>query len=170
MGVVSTIASVHHPIHTLPEGIGNTLVFLLKISKFSFQLTVQVYSFLDEKREKKGFFGGWKKEGRTVRLTSRALGCHLRWKSLCFCEIWNVGTLLFFIRTYYKSALQGMELNDNFVDRFQDLPNVENTAVSKAKVWKLLRVFQRKRFGEYDAVTLTMLYLKVLHDMVSQNS
>ena len=24
--------------------------------------------------------------------------------------------------------------------------------------------------GEYDAVTLTMLYLKVLHDMVPQNS
>ena len=24
--------------------------------------------------------------------------------------------------------------------------------------------------GEYDAVTLTMLYVKVLHDMVSQNS
>ena len=30
--------------------------------------------------------------------------------------------------------------------------------------------FQRKRFGEYDFVTVTMLYLKVLHDVVSQNS
>ena len=29
---------------------------------------------------------------------------------------------------------------------------------------------KRKCFGEYDTVTLTMLYLKVLHDMVSQNS
>ena len=32
---------------------------------------------------------------------------------------------------------------------------------------KLLRAFKRKRFGEYDAVTLTMFYVKVLHDMVS---
>ena len=33
-----------------------------------------------------------------------------------------------------------------------------------------VRAFKRKCFGEYDTVTLTMLYLKVLHDMVSQNS
>ena len=44
------------------------------------------------------------------------------------------------------------------------------SAVSKAKVQQLLRAFKRKCFGEYDAVTLTMLYLKVFHDMVSQNS
>ena len=33
---------------------------------------------------------------------------------------------------------------------------------------KLLRAFKRKYFGEYDAVTLTLRYLKVLHDMISQ--
>ena len=61
-----------------------------------------------------------------------------------------------------------MEFYDKLVDRFQDLLKVKNSAVSKAKVKSLLKAF--KSFGEYDAVTVTMLYLKVLHDMVSQNS
>ena len=33
-----------------------------------------------------------------------------------------------------------------------------------------LELLKGNILGEYDAVTLTMLYLKVLHDMVSQNS
>ena len=63
-----------------------------------------------------------------------------------------------------------MEFYDKFEDRLQDISKVKNPAVSKAKVKQLLRAFKRKCFREYDAVTLTMLYLKVLHDMVSQNS
>ena len=67
-----------------------------------------------------------------------------------------------------------MEFNDKFVDVFQ--------GISKKKKKKriLLSVRQRSSnylkpskenvLGEYDAVTLTMLYLNVLHDMVSQNS
>ena len=58
-----------------------------------------------------------------------------------------------------------MEFYDKFLDRFQDLSKVKNPAVSKAKVYQLLRAFKRKCFGEYDVVTLTMLYLKVVHDM-----
>ena len=63
-----------------------------------------------------------------------------------------------------------MEFYDKFEDRLQDISKVKNPAVSKAKVKQLLRAFKRKCFPEYDAVTLTMLYLKVLHDMVLQNS
>ena len=74
-----------------------------------------------------------------------------------------------------------MEFYDKFVERFQDISKVKNPAVSKAEVKKLLRAFKRKCFyldlskvinvlGNNDAVTLTMLYLKVFHDMVSQNS
>ena len=73
-----------------------------------------------------------------------------------------------------------MEFYDKFVERFQDISKVKNPAVSKAKVKQLLRAFKRKCFnldlskvnvlGNNDAVTLAMLYLKVLHDMVSQNS
>ena len=63
-----------------------------------------------------------------------------------------------------------MEFYDKFEDRLQDISKVKNPAVSKAKVKQLLRAFKRKCFREYDAVTLTMLYLKVLHDMVLQNS
>ena len=55
-----------------------------------------------------------------------------------------------------------MEFYDKLVDRFKDLSKVKNPAVGKA--------FKRKCFGEYDVATLTMFYLKVLHDMVSQNS
>ena len=63
-----------------------------------------------------------------------------------------------------------MKPYDKFVDRFQDLSKEPNLAVSKAEVSQLLRASKRKCFGEYDAITLTMLYLKVLYDMVSQNS
>ena len=61
-----------------------------------------------------------------------------------------------------------MEFYDKFADRFQDISKVKNPAVSKEKVQQLLRIFKRICFGKYDAVTLTMLYLKVLHDMASQ--
>ena len=53
--------------------------------------------------ERKAFSGGCKKGGHIVRLPPRALGCHKRWKSLSFCEIWNNPTPpLFFIRPPYK--------------------------------------------------------------------
>ena len=37
--------------------------------------------------ERKVFLGGSKKGSHIVRLPLRALGCHKRRKSLCFCEI-----------------------------------------------------------------------------------
>ena len=40
-----------------------------------------------------------------------------------------------------------MELYDKFVDRFQEMPKVQNSNVSKAKVKLLLRDFKRKYFG-----------------------
>ena len=63
-----------------------------------------------------------------------------------------------------------MEFYDKYVDRFQDLSKLKNPAVRKAKVYQLLRAFKRKCYREYDAVTLSMLYLEVILDMVSQNS
>ena len=62
-----------------------------------------------------------------------------------------------------------MEHYDKIVDRFQDLPKVQNHAVVRQRSNKVLRAFKRKCFGEYDAVILIMLNLKVLV-MVSQNS
>ena len=52
----------------------------------------------------KGKVQGWCKMGdHLMRLPPRALGCHKRWKSLSFCEIWNNPTPpLFFIRPPYK--------------------------------------------------------------------
>ena len=55
-----------------------------------------------------------------------------------------------------------MEFYDEFVDRLPDILKVKNAAVTKAKVEQLLRAFNRKFWGEYDAATLTMLYMKFL--------
>ena len=51
-----------------------------------------------------------------------------------------------------------MEFYDTIVERFQYISKVKNPDVSKVKVWQLPKAFKRKCFGEYDAVTLTMLY------------
>ena len=63
-----------------------------------------------------------------------------------------------------------MEFSDKLVDRFQNISKVKNHAVNKTKVWQLLRPSKENVLREYDAVTLTMLYLNVLPDMASQNS
>ena len=61
-----------------------------------------------------------------------------------------------------------MDFYDKFVDRFQKLSKIKNPAVSKLKGF---RTFKRKCIGEYDPITLTMLYmLTLLNYMVSQNS
>ena len=57
-----------------------------------------------------------------------------------------------------------MKFYDKFVDRFQDI-KVKNPAVSKTKVQQFLEPSKGNVFGEYDVVTLIMIYLKVLHDM-----
>ena len=64
--------SVNHPIPTLPLGIRITQDiqgYPKQISKFSFQLSVQVCSLLSQSEgERKALFGGCKKEGHIVRL------------------------------------------------------------------------------------------------------
>ena len=62
-----------------------------------------------------------------------------------------------------------MEFCDKFMDRFQDISKVNNSAV-KAKIQQLLGAFKRKCFWKFDPDTLTMPYLEILLDMVSQNS
>ena len=70
---VNYYKSVHHPIPTRKnrEHPGN------KLNKLCFQLSVQVYSLLDQtEEERKVFLGGFKKRGHIVRLPPRAFGCH----------------------------------------------------------------------------------------------
>ena len=55
-----------------------------------------------------------------------------------------------------------MEFYDKFADKFQDISNIKNTAISKAKSGNYLEPSNENVLGEYDAVTLTRLYLKVL--------
>ena len=66
--------------------------------------------------------------------------------------------------------MQEMEFYDKFVDRFQDISKVKNPAVSKAKVWQLLRAFKVKYFGGISCCHIDHALLKVSYDMVSQSS
>ena len=59
-----------------------------------------------------------------------------------------------------------MNFYDKFVDRFQNLSKVKNPVDSKGLI--ISERFQKKTFREYDAILLTMLYVKVFHTMVSQ--
>ena len=55
-----------------------------------------------------------------------------------------------------------MEFYDKFANKFQDISNIKNTAISKAKSGNYLEPSKENVLVEYDAVTLTRLYLKVL--------
>ena len=63
-----------------------------------------------------------------------------------------------------------MEFYDKFVDKSQDLSEVKNLLSARQMSNNYLELSKRKCFWEYDAVTLTMIYLKVLHNIISQNS
>ena len=54
------------------------------------------------------------------------------------------------------------------MDRFQDLSQVKNPARQRSNNY--LELSKESVLGNNDAVTLNMIYLKVLHDIVSQNS
>ena len=61
-----------------------------------------------------------------------------------------------------------MEFYDKFVDRLLDQSKVKNAAFSKSNNY--LELSKKTVLWNNHSVTLTMIYLKVLHDMVSQNS
>ena len=58
----------------------------------------------------------------------------------------------------------------NFAVRFQDMSKVKNPLSAKQRSSNYLEPSKEKVLGEYDAVALTMLYMKVLQDLVSQSS
>ena len=62
-----------------------------------------------------------------------------------------------------------MELIDKCADRFQGISKVRILLPAKQRSSNYLEPSKENVWGEYDAATLTMLYLKVLHDMVSPN-
>ena len=130
---VNYYKSIHHPIPTCGnrEHPGN---FQNKsVSSLFSRVSTYILYFDKLKGRGRPFLKG-EEGGHIVRLASIALGFHKRWKMLTFCEIWNNPTPpLFFIRHPNKKALQDMESDDKFVNRFQDVPKVKNPAVSKAK-------------------------------------
>ena len=62
-----------------------------------------------------------------------------------------------------------MDFHDKFVNRFQVLSK-ESCCPQGEGLIIILRASKGKCFGKYDAVTLTMPYLNVLHDMAQLNS
>ena len=54
------------------------------------------------------------------------------------------------------------------MDRYQDLSKVKIPARQRSNNY--LELSKESVLGNNDAVTLNMIYLKVLHDIVSQNS
>ena len=55
------------------------------------------------------------------------------------------------------------------MDSFRDISKVKNPAAARQRSNNYLEPNENV-LGEYDTVTLTMFYLKVLNDLVSQNS
>ena len=147
--------------------------FQKQISKLPFQLSVQVYSLLGQTEgERKVFSGGCKKKGGCiVRLSPRALCCHKKWKVYPFVKFEIIVPLLCCLLDPLKnrhdrtwSSMINWWIDSRTCQKYRILLS------ARQRSNKLLRAFKRKCFWEYDAVTLTMIYLKILHDMVSQNS
>ena len=133
-------------------------------------MSVQVYSLLGEtKEERKAFLDGARREIRIVRLFLRVLACYIKWKRSPFVKFGIISTPLFCLldsrRNKYRRALSSMK--NSWID---SRTCQKNPVVRKGKAWPLLRASKIIYFGEYDAVTLTMSYLKVLHGMVRQYS
>ena len=97
--------SVHHLIPTLPLGIGNTQTIFKTNQKalLSIECPQVMFSSGSNWRGEESLFCRVQEGDHIVRLPSRASGCHRWWKSLTFCQIWNIPTIsLFFVRRPYK--------------------------------------------------------------------
>ena len=79
VGVMLTIIKVFIILFLLLR-IGTILaIFRINQLKICFQLSVKVFSLLNQTEgERKAFLGGYKKGGHIVQLPPRALGCHKR--------------------------------------------------------------------------------------------
>ena len=138
-GNVNYYKSVHHPIPTRGnrEHPGN---FQNKSVSSPFSWVSRYIPFLAKWRGEEGFC--WKVQGRghTVRLSPRALGCHIRYEKVSpFVKFEIILLLLCFLLdslqiSTYKLALQDIKFYDKFADRFQDVSKVKSPAGSKAKV------------------------------------
>ena len=64
--------------------------------------------------------------------------------------------------------LQDIAFYNKFVGRLQGLSKILESARQRSNNY--LELSKENVFWEYDAVALTILYLKFFHDIVSQNS
>ena len=101
-GNLNYYKSVPHPIPTLPVEIGDNLaIFKTNQQVFLSTECPWIFSSWSNGRGKKGLFWRVEEEGPHCEIFPRALGCHKRWKSLSFCEIWNNSILsLLLIRSH----------------------------------------------------------------------
>ena len=121
-GNVNYCKSAHHHIPTLTVGIRNTMT-IFKTSHWallSFECTGIFFSWPNW-REEKGLFWRVQEGGPHCEINPKST--RLSWKIKKSFFLWNL-----------IISMLGMELYNKFVDRFQDLPKVQNPAVNKAKV------------------------------------
>ena len=147
--------------------------FQKQISKLPFQLSVQVYSLLGQTEgERKVFSGGCKKKGAALWDYPQEHFVVIRNEKVYpFVKFEIIVPFLCCLLDPLKnkhdrtwSSMINWWIDSRTCQKYRILLS------ARQRSNKLLRTFKRKCFWEYDAVTLTMIYLKILHDMVSQNS
>ena len=96
---VSYHNGVHHPIPTLPDGIGKSQA-IFKTNQLALlpnDCSDIFSSWPKWERERKVFLRGCKKGGHIVRLPTGALGCHKRWKVSHFVKFEIILPLFFLL-------------------------------------------------------------------------
>ena len=147
---------------------GTPWQFSKQISKLSFQLSSVHVKLGQTEEDRKTFFGGCKKGGRIARSPPRAFGCHKRWKSLSFCEIWNNPTpLCCLLDPLTNKRCRAWSSMINFWIDSRTCQKYRILLSARQRSNNYLEPTKENVLGEYDALTLTMHYLKVLHDMIS---
>ena len=167
---VNCYKSVHYSIcirgnRAHPGNFQNQSVALLSV------VCPGIFSSRPNWRGEKTLFRRAKERGSKCEISPRALGFHKRWKGLSVYEIWNNSTALYFLFN---------PLTNKHCRTWSPMINLRTESRTYQKKRILLSATQRSSnylepsklniLGEYNFATLTIFYLKVLHDKVWQNS
>ena len=133
-------------------------------------MSAQVYSLLGQTEgERKPFLGGCKKWGHIVRLTPRDLVAIRDEKVPPFVKFGIILPLLYFLLDPLTKSWRGMDIMINLWIDSRTYQKQRIMLSARQRSSDSLNLSKQNVFGQYDAVTLTMLYLKVVHDVISQN-
>ena len=106
-----------------------------------------------------------------MRLPPRALGCQKKTKVSPFVKFEIIHFLLCFLLDLPTNKLS--RTWSSIINLWIDSRTYQKQRIllsARQRSSNYLEPSEESVLGEYDAVTLTMFHLKLLHDMVSQNS